>query len=150
MPLFVKNKNFLTWPNMTLIDKTQNFMILKNCASFKYWSGDLDGAQLGVDLGTGVVEGRVDGRAVDGRVLAATARAAQLGQVGSSFWVQMRMQKECVSRKRSKCRYLTEKVLEWWNGGMVELLELLELNEMISFWALWSSVSMRAVDFTIR
>jgi hypothetical protein len=45
---------------------------------------------------------------------------------------------------------LTQKVLEYWNGGIVELLELLELNEMISFWALWSSVSMRAVDFTIR
>ena len=83
---------------------------------------DLDGAQLGVDLGTGVVEGRVDGRAVDGRVLAAAARAAQLGQVGSSFLSANANAKGMCFKEKKQVWVLDAKsiaILEWWNGGIV-------------------------------
>jgi len=74
---------------------------------------DLDGAQLGVDLGTGVVEGRVDGRAVDGRVL---------GQVGSSFLSANANAKGMCFKEKKQVWVLDAKsiaILEWWNCGIV-------------------------------
>ena len=64
---------------------------------------NLHRTQLGVNLGTGVVQMSVDGGAVNGRVLAATAHAAQLRQVSWSFFeCKWKCKRKCISKKISK------------------------------------------------
>jgi hypothetical protein len=62
---------------------------------------------------------------VDGRVLAATARAAQLGQVGSSFLSANANAKGMCFKEKKQVWVLDAKsigILEWWNCGIVGIV----------------------------